>query len=225
MNRSIFVGAAVAAACLALSADSLRAQTCLGNASFTGAPVRLGAVLSFADGVKSYGAELGVGGSGLFASAGVSLIDYDDIDESGTGIDVLGGYSLPIGTTGRAELCPIVAYSHQGGPNFDTPFGEIEFSGRSIGGGVALGGTYNSTPRLDLVPFAAAMYTSVKVKATFFDETDSETEGVTVLSGGVGFVVDRRLTIQPRISFPIGGEDNDPVFTIALRYNFGRAGR
>lgn len=207
-----------------LAASGLQAQACLGTAPFSSGAVRLGAGAEFTDGAKSYGVQLAVGArQGPFASGGLSAIDYDDVDEGGTIVGLSAGYAIDVGAAKKAQFCPLVGFDRQTGPNIDTGVGMLELSARAFSVGGTIGGAIVTTPTMDFVPFVGAAFVSQKVTAEFSGSTDSASDEFTIISLGAGFVLNRQLTIRPLLNFPVGLEDGDPSYGIALAFNFGSA--
>ena len=42
-----------------------------------------------------------------------------------------------------------------------------------------------------------------------------------IVSAGVGFVLNKRIALVPRLDIPLGLEDADPEFSILFAINFG----
>ncbi|MGQ0537984.1 MAG: hypothetical protein ACT4R6_03480 [Gemmatimonadaceae bacterium] len=213
---------------LSLCAARASAQYCAGAASFAAGPVRLGAGLAFSDDAKFYAAHLAVGApQGAFASASIGTVDLDEIDEGSTVFGVNGGYAIRLEQTKPVEFCPVVGFAYASGPDFDDEFISLETSARWFGIGGAIGGVVGRTASVDLVPFAEAVYTSakvtVKLRADGESATESETEDFVNVTGGLGFVVNRVVTIRPTISYPFGIDDADPTFGISFAVNLGAA--
>ena len=79
-----FANALLVCTCTLLPA-AVGAQACVGAASFSSGPMRLGAGLTVGDGVKSYGAKFAVGeDAGPFGSASLSRAEYDGVSEAGS---------------------------------------------------------------------------------------------------------------------------------------------
>ena len=202
------------------------AQLCGGAASFKTAPARIGGGIEFTDGSKGYGAQFAIGSAeGLFGTAGISAVDYDDASEGSTVFAFGAGYAIPIGTGGKAEFCPIGNFSLLRGPNFNESGVTAEVSGHSYGMGGQIGGIAMSTPTMDFVPFAGAMYVNQTIKisgsAGGISASESASEDAIVLSAGAGFVINRLLTIQPQISYPINVDEANATFGVAFAFNFG----
>jgi hypothetical protein len=66
----------------------------------------------------------------------------------------------------------------------------------------------------------AAAWQRVTAEFRGAEQHQSDTFGVANL--GVGFILDRRVGITPRISIPFSVSDSDVVFTLSLAFNFGR---
>jgi hypothetical protein len=200
-------------------------QTCLGTASFAAGLVRAGATLSTTDGAKSYGGHVAVGApTGPFANFGVARSDFDDIDAKATSFSIGVGYAIEVTPAGHVQFCPQITHVRQSGPDFDTGFGTVKTSLRASVIGASLGGSLRVTPRLDFVPFAAAAY--VATRGTLETEQESEqsdTEDSGQMQLGAGFVLDRRLTLQPAVLIPLGSDGSNPIFMLMLAWNFGPA--
>lgn len=199
-----------------------KAQLCSGVASFANGSVRVGAAASFADGAKSFGGEVAAGGKqGAFVGASVGTVSYDDIDESGTSLGVNGGFGIALSSNKKAEICPVVGFEHQMGPNVETSFGTTKIAGNTYGFGASLGGVASSSPGFDFIPFASAIYVVSKATAKLAGVSTSSSEDYLSLTIGAGFVVNKVLTIQPRVILPVGLEDAKPTYGIGFAVNLG----
>lgn len=217
---------------LALSATSIEAQTCFGNAPFSAGPVRIDAGLSTSEGTKSYGVDLAVGAkSGPFASGGVSRTRYSDLDGSGrdgssTSFGISAGYAIDLNAGKTMQFCPYADFDHTSGPDID--FGQymIATSADAVGYGGSFGGAVRVGPTLDLVPFAGATYLVVRERDALNGlDTDTHHESYRygLIGVGAGFVIDKVLTLQPQVSIPVGVEGAKSSFQLAVSYNFGSA--
>lgn len=203
--------------------SAARAQLCVGTAPFSAGPVRLAGAMNFTDGAKQFGGMLDVGAAqGLFAGANASRISFDDFSETAMVYGVHAGFAVPVGTSQKAQMCPIVSLGFNDGPDLDFFGSPAELSGRQLGLGFSLGGIVSSTPSLDVVPFATIAYIRSKADLTFGGSTETTNDDNGLLALGVGFVLSRMVTIQPNIAFPLGEEDSDPSYGIALMVNLGR---
>ena len=213
----VSLGAVVVAAIVVGSSKS-QAQLCLGAASFSAGPMRIGAAFDVGDQAKGYGAEFAVGRpKGAFGSAGVTSISYDGVSGNATSFNVSAGYSVDTDSKGKAQFCPVAQFAYEKQPDFD----EFESSVNSFGLGGALGGIMSSSPSFDFVPFVSGMFVRATISASGggFSESDSENYGV--LSIGAGFVMNHTVTLRPTASFPVGLEGAKPSFGLSLGFNFG----
>lgn len=213
---------AIAAAVL-VGTSTLAAQTCTGTAPFSRGPVRVGAGFSYSEPANSYGAGLAIGStrSGPFASANGFAVEYDGLEEMGTGFSV--GAGMPFRAINSLEFCPLIGFSHES-LNLDDPdVGTLSLSLRSFSFGGSLGGVAAASPGFELMPYAAAHFVASKATASALGESASENDSLLGVAVGAGFVLRRVVTIQPSISYAFGVEEADPVFSIAIGVNFGQA--
>ena len=214
---------------LALSATTMEAQTCYGNAPFSAGPVRIGAGLATSEGVKSYGASLAVGtNSGPFALGGVSRTEYSDLDGSGldgsgTSFGISAGYAIDLNPTKTMQVCPYADFDHESGPDIDVGLYTLSTSADAVGFGGSFGGAVRVGPTLDLVPFAGTTYFVSRAWGTLDGETNSESYRYGLIDVGAGFVINKVLTLQPAVSIPIGVEGAKSTFRLDVSYNFGSA--
>lgn len=217
--RSLLVALGV----VALSAARLSAQACLGTAGFSSGPYRIGAGLSSADGVKSYGASMAMGAkAGPFAAGTLARVEYDGVDGSGTAVGINAGYAMDLNPTRTAQFCPLASFVYQSGPDFDLGNVKGSTSSRALGLGGAFGGTVPMTPALDFVPFAAASYVLARATATIGGTSDSNSRDYTEIDVGAGFVFNRTLTIRPSVAIPVGIDGAKSAFQLAFAFNFGK---
>lgn len=206
---------------LATTASIASAQICNGSPSFSRGPVRIAGGGSFFDGGRSLGIQIAAGSSKFYGGGGISNVDYDDIEETGTVFGLHGGASVPLGAKGTAEFCPEAGFSRQTGPNFETTSGPWEYTARELYFGGVLGGVVSASPTFEFIPSAGAYFVSSKGTGTLNGVESWAKETFVNATVGAGFVLNRTLTLQPMISFPIGQEDGDPMFSISIAFNFG----
>lgn len=208
--------------CCAIAFGSAPAQICGGSAPFSVGPVRLAGGASFTDGARSFGGQLAAGSTQAspFAAISVASVQYDDVDETGMLYGVSGGWRVPLT---KVEVCPVVGFLQQSGPNFQTSFGQLDLSGRTFSFGLSMGTTVTSTTAMQFVPFGAASFVSSKATATLGGTSESNNDQWVDLSAGGGFILSRTLTVQPSVSYAAGLENADPVFSIFFGFNFGAA--
>jgi hypothetical protein len=200
-------------------ANSLSAQTCVGNASYAAGPMRVGAGMQMGDHAKSYGAEFGMGSAmGLFGSASLGRATYDGVDGGGTLAGLNGGYSFDLTPTKNVQFCPVAGFMHQSGPDIDVGIGS---SAHAFALGGSFGGSVPMSPTLDFVPFAGAAYTNSTGTITQGNTSTSTSVDYTMVTLGAGFVMNHTFTIQPGFAIPVGLDNGKSSFQIALGYNFG----
>ena len=150
-----FADALLVCMCTLLPA-AVGAQACVGAASFSSGPARLGAALTVADGAKSYGAQFGVGAdAGPFGSASLSRAEYVGVSEAAVLLGLDAGYAIDLTPAKNMQFCPVASFAYQSGP---TPIGTISVSAHAIGFGGSFGGIVPMSPALDFVRFAGASY-------------------------------------------------------------------
>jgi hypothetical protein len=219
--RARFVSFALAV--VALSATRLSAQSCVGSASFSAGPVRLGAGLGTSDGVKSYGVSMAAGASsGVYASGSLSRIEYSDLDGSSRSVGVGAGYAINLNRSRTIQFCPEASYQHVSGPDIEYVGQKITTSARAFSYGGSFGGTVAVMPSLDLVPFMGAYYVTTRATATLVTDSRSETQNYGEFDVGAGFVINKALTLQPSVSIPFGVSGAKSTFDIGFAFNFGK---
>lgn len=206
--------------CSSVFATAAAAQTCTGTASFASGPVRIGAGMDIATDAKVYGAQIATGkAAGAFAAGSIGMVDFDEIDDSGTAFEGQLGYSLGIATSSPFELCPIIGLGYITADISENGV-SAELSSRLLSAGLSFGGVMSSTPTFSFVPSLAFIYTNEKLKSEGVLELE-ESEDYGVLTLAAGLVFNQRVTLRPNIAFPVGLDDSDPTYGIAFAFNFG----
>jgi len=203
-------------------ANATSAQVCQGTAPFSAGSDRVGAGMQFTDGAKSYGGGLAFGSSNsLWAGATGSRTQFDGVDAGATSMSVEGGYSIAMNTERTVQLCPLVGFAYQSGPDFDTGFGTVNSSARAFAFGGTIGTTVPMSPTFDFVPFGGATYELDHVTGSFNGLSSSGDQNYTNITLGAGFVFNKTLTIQPSVSIPAGLDGAKPTYGISFAFNFG----
>jgi len=117
------------------------------------------------------------------------------------------------------EMCPIAGIGFGSADIEDGGFG-VEISSRQIQVGLSIGGVASTTPTFALVPAVAFFYANENVESKGAVEFD-ESEDYGIISLAAGFIFNQRVTLRPNIAFPMGLDDADPTFGIAIAFNFG----
>lgn len=214
--RSILLALAAA-----LVPSAVQAQVCLGRPSHEAGNIQLGGGYSGAQGVSQFGVSAAGLSRVAFGQASLGSISYDDFDGSTLVIGASGGYRLPIGSSGNAELCPVVGGFLGMGPN-DIEGSGVDASLRGANVGVSLGYRLSSGADVAVIPtFSAGFaYSSFKLTDGTDSLEDSDTYGIVGM--GVGLVLGRQVTALPSVSIPLGLEDSDPVLGITFILSLGR---
>ncbi len=215
-----FHSAVVVLSLCVLPLTAASAQICAGAASFASGPVRLGGAIDIAEDARQYGAQIAFGkAAGPFASGTIALVDFDDLEDSGTSFAADVGYSLSMSAARSVELCPIVGIGYASADISQGGF-SAELSSRTFGAGISIGGIVSSTPTFAFVPAVSVIYANEDAEAEGALELDtSENYGVITLAAGLVF--NQRITLRPNIAFPVGLDDADASYGIGIAFNFG----
>ncbi|HEX2249708.1 MAG TPA: hypothetical protein VHH32_05130 [Gemmatimonadales bacterium] len=218
MRRSL----AILLSLLAIIRTPAAAQTCMGLASFSAAPVQVTANGNFSDLTTTFGATGGYGiPAGVYGNVGISTTSYDGVEGSALALAARTGYQLNLSTARQIQVCPTASFELGMGPNDE--IGGVEQSGRTATVGLALGAEMVAGPRMRVVPSAGLYLGHSKQKA-------ENTEGATLFEisntfglaqVGVGIILNQNISLRPSIDIPLGYEGNDATFGLTLGYNFG----
>lgn len=205
---------------LATLAAAAEAQVCEGQPGRAAGNFALGAAFSSGNDASQFSAGITGIGKAVYGGASVGSIDYDGFSGSTTTVGGAVGYQLAVGTTGRAQLCPVVTATLGFGPN-DIAGTGIDASARSFTAGLAWGFRATESADLSMIPTFGASFARSSV--TFTDGVDDLTESDTYgqLSLGLGFVFARRFGITPAVMIPVGLEGADPMFALSARLALG----
>jgi len=199
-------------------ASGAAGQACLGLPSFAGGSVHLNAAGEFPDSAKAWALGIGAGRpNNLFANLGGGQVTFDGLDEKSSFGFLEFGVQIPVG---RAQVCPIAGGTFGAGP--DDALAGLKLTSRSASAGLALGVPVEAGS-LRLVPNFAVKYEylSVKVDEVDFEPTtDTFTSGIVDL--GLGFVLNDRVSLQPLLHFPFGGDEDEAAsFGLFASFSFG----
>jgi len=216
-----FLGLALVGVLVAVPAV-VRAQTCGGMASFSSGPFRAGAGVGLANNVTNFNANLSAGSQyGPFGGVSVGRNDVDGNSNSGTALGLDAGYSFELNPQRTFKFCPIAGFGYVSGPDR----GNLDVSSRSVSFGGSFGALMHTQSTITLAPFVSASYINLKNTATAPNgNSTSNEDSYGLITFGTGFVLNRTLTIQPAVSFPVAtdpGFANDAIFTLGFGVNFG----
>jgi len=218
-----FLGLALVGVLVAVPA-AVRAQTCGGMASFTSGPYRAGGGVGFGNNQTNFNANLNVGSPyGPFGGVSLGRSDFDGNNNSGTDFGVNGGYAFELNPQKTAKFCPIAAFDYMKGPDA----GSTNVSSRSVSLGGAFGLLMHTQSAITLAPFVSASFIDFKNTRTAANGNSlpSISDQYGLITIGSGFVMNRTLTIQPAVAFPVSvdgaGRTDDAIFTLGFGVNFG----
>jgi hypothetical protein len=217
-----FVGLALVGVLVAVP-GAARAQTCQGMSSFSSGPLRVGGGVGLANSVTNFNVNMNAGSQyGPFGGVSVGRSDVDGNTNSATDLGVNGGWSFELNPQRTAKFCPIAGFNYESGPNRNP---NIDVSSRALSFGGAFGGLLHTQSDLTLAPFVSAQFVDLQRTTRVGNGPDvSVGDQYGLITFGSGFVINRILTIQPSVAFPVAvdpGFSNDPVFSIAFGVNFG----
>jgi hypothetical protein len=183
----------------------------------------MGAGANYSQDVTVYGGGVAFSPSNKIYMAGeVGHVSFDGTDETAVGFGGEGGYQVELGGNTALQACPVIGVDYVGGPkNQGGAVGDV--SSMRLYGGMAIGARYRGSPSLDFVPTVGLTIqrASLKFSGTA-QEPDAETYAQ--IAFGSGFVYNRNLTIRPTVEIPMGLNNGENVFEIAVSYNFMGAG-
>jgi hypothetical protein len=221
MRRSLVVSLAL----LAIVRSPAVAQTCLGLASFSGAPLQVTGHGQFSSGVKNFGGAVGYGmQSGLWGNLGAETMSIDGATSHPLRIGAQAGYETALGKSRNPiSICPNASFTIGNGPddvNFNASTQDMTLG---LNFGTVLGG---SNPRMKIVPTAGISWAHTKLSAKNDAGTDlgSASESYGLAQIGVGLVMNQTISIRPSVDIPLGLDGSDARFGLTLGYNFGSKG-
>src|SRR5215475_13310831 len=216
-----FLGLALVGVLVAVPA-AVRAQTCGGMASFSSGPLRVGGGVGLANNVTNFDVNLNAGSMyGPFGGVSLGRSDVDGNSNSGTTVGLNGGYSFELNPQRTAKFCPIAGFGYMSGPDVNN----IDVSSRSVSFGGSFGGLLHTQSTVTLAPFVSPQFVDLKVTNKLPNgNSASVSDQFGLITFGSGFVMNRILTIQPAVAFPVGVDApfrDDPTFSLAFGVNFG----
>ena len=207
---------------LLAAAAPLHAQRCLGFPGFANQPLRLDGRLESGGHRTDLSADLAFGqAEGVFGGVGLGVADFDGTNRSALLVNGEIGTQLTLGTPSRtspgAQLCPVATLQYRNGPNTDT----IDQNGLDLRGGVSLGTSLPMAENVRFAPFGTVSFAYLRntVDNGRVSATADDVGGVIDL--GAGFIFTDRFTVRPKVSIPVGLDNSDARFGLAVGYSFG----
>lgn len=222
MRRSLVVSLAL----LAIVRSPAVAQSCQGLASFSAGQMQVAGNAQFSDLTNTWGGTFSYGlPSGVYGGASLSTTSFDGIDQSSLGVGANVGYQMTLGRTGQFNLCPVASLKLGMGPDDDAA--NLNSSSTDAHFGLAVGTSMGANPRMRILPTAGLglQYSKAKAEDTAPGGTTVEASDTYGLARfGVGFVFNQQISVRPSIDIPLGLDNSDATFGIAVAYNFGSKG-
>jgi hypothetical protein len=213
MRRSFMTALAL----LALVRSPALAQTCMGMASFAGAPVQLTGTSELSQLSTSLGGSLGYGlPSGAYGNLAVSRTSRDGVEGSALGLGAGAGFQLKVG---QAQFCPHAGFVLGIGPN-DGPTG-VDVSNRSASVGLQVG-TILTAAQMHIVPSVGVSYVRSKDQAkngsgaTLYEISDS----YGLAQFALGVVLSPRISVRPGAEIPLGLQGGEASVGLTVGYNW-----
>jgi hypothetical protein len=181
-----------------------------------GSPANLHAGASFFDGGKTYVGGVTFG-SQVYGGASLGYTDFDDTDLS---LKAIGGkVGMDVSSDNDAlSVCPRFSAGYE----FGLEIAGVDITAWSVAPGVAIGVRSDVSPSVAVMPagMASLIHTQAKADAGIGGEyDDSETYGL--LSAGLGFLFNDRLSFTPAVSVPVGLDGGDATFGVSMGIALG----
>jgi hypothetical protein len=217
MRRSLVVSLAI----LAIVRSPAMAQTCMGLASFSNAPVQVTGNGTFASGINTFGGTIGYGmQSGLFGNVGAATMSIDGAPSSPLRVGGQVGYQMALGkSSSQIQVCPNATLGISNGPDL----ANANQSFRDATVGLNFGTVLGANPRMKIVPTAGLSYANSHVSAKDANDVSlgSASESYALAQLGVGLVLNQNISVRPSVDIPLGLTGSDARFGLTLGYNFG----
>jgi hypothetical protein len=216
MRRSLVVSLAL----LAIVKSPVMAQTCMGLASFSKAPVQVAGNGMFTSGINAFGGSIGYGmKSGVWGKAEIGTESIDGATSHPMTFGARAGYQVPVSRSG-AQICPSASFTVGNGPD------DVNFNASTQDAtlGLSVGKVLGSNPNMKIVPTAGLAYAHTKLSAKDSVGTSlgsaSDSYGLAQL--GLGLVLNDNISVRPSVDIPLGlAGSTDARFGLMLGYNFG----
>lgn len=214
--RILFSAAAGVAICASVSA----AQVCQGDLSFRSASRHVGGALGMSNNATSFGAGMAVGHrDGLYGGASVGMMNYNNV--SGNSLMLNGGlgYSMPLQTRSRWQLCPGGTLSLAFGPTVNVGAGSLHLSSQTFTMGASVGTVMPLTKSVNMLPFGSAAFGYTRASQRLNGNTTVGTDGYLLLGAGAGFQLTPSFVVRPALTLAAGADlIDDTVFSLGMTF-------
>jgi hypothetical protein len=204
-----------AIALLFAAASSLAAQICLGRPGATERTMYLGGYIDKGGGSQFSGFTAGALGAESFALVTAGRATFDALDGSALDLSGVLGRQLSLGSTGVAQLCPNIGVGFGYGPRNIEGTG-IDASSKGVIVSLDFGFLTVNTDRTQVALSTSAGfgYSVFKLSDNFDSVEETTTYGI--LGFGIGVTMNRRFTLFPALSVPIGLDEADPWVSLSI---------
>ena len=197
----------------AVGTGLVSAQVCSGEASFDGAPARFFASTAFGSS-EIYHGGVALGRSLLFGSVEVGMTTYGR-DET---LDYRAsfGAQLPRRKDARGELCPQLLLSLTSAQ--DVHGSGIDYKEMMAGVGVDAGYVAFRKGNTRIAPTVSFGLLGGRIKYNYPDGSHRtrDADAFGILAAGVGFGLNKQLTISPSVAIPLGLSGETPWYGLTF---------
>lgn len=192
-------------------------QTCLGLPTFSAQPAHVNAAIDFADSATVYAGGIGAGSDkALFGTIGGGVVRYKNNNEQAKFGFLEFGYQIALGSL---QLCPVAGGTFGAGPDDATAQIKVTSRTATVGGALA----YEiSSGSFAIVPNGGIRYNYFSDK---IDERDigsaTETSSAVMADLGLSLILRRRVSLQPVLHVPLGGDNRETTFGVFVSIAFG----
>lgn len=217
MKFRIIVGAAAG---FAMCATVAAAQVCQGDLPFRGSSNHVGGSIGKSDNATSFGGGLTHGHQqGWYTGASVGMMTYDQV--SGNSVIVNGGlgYSMPLQTRSKWQLCPGATLSLGFGPSIDTGVGTLHTASQTVTMGASVGTSVPMTKSVNILPFGSASLGYTRVSGKINGTSSSATDTYLLIGAGAGFQISPRVVLRPAVALAAGADlIDDTAFSFGVTF-------
>jgi len=198
---------------LLCSAVPAFAQGCIGNGSFSGAPIQLNANVGFNDKVTAANFGLAVGADVFFVGASLGKESVEGV--TGNIVNLAFTIGSDLGSD-RVHVCPLVGFFRTTGEHF----GAIGTTNNGVTYGGSIGVVAAKGSAASVIPYfgMTGVHNSISVENTNIVQSS----GFGTTSVGIGFVFHNRFAISPHLVWTFStGTLNEPTsFILPIAINF-----
>lgn len=209
---------------IAVCASSVSAQVCQGDLSFRNSSKHVGGAIGLGDNSTSFGAGLTFGHrQGWYSGASVGMQSYDGIDGNSVAVNGGVGYSMPLVSKSKWQLCPGGTLSLGFGPSIDVGTETMKMSSQTLTMGASVGTSVPMTKKVSLLPFGSASVAHTRLSAKLNGVSNSESETYLLLGAGAGIQFTPSLVFRPSLSLAVNADlVDDTVLSFGLTWALPR---